>query len=160
MFSEALARVGIKWITVCSRHNSLQTIILTQEIRNGQINQRNNIKHALQQPVWQESMVIQYHKNLTVKSYSMPLHRQRSAFTCVCSHPYLHTHTHTYMTQTHLYKNVSESLFSTRILNAMVLPSFHTFWLQPKINCRAWVINRTFQWTTNSLVSRLWLITG
>lgn len=48
---------------------------LTQEIRNGLTTLKYNIKHALQQPVWQESIVVQYHKNLTVKSYSMPLYR-------------------------------------------------------------------------------------
>lgn len=57
------------------RQNSFQRIILTQENRNGHTTLKNNIKHALQLPVWQESIIIQYRKNLTVKSYSMPLYR-------------------------------------------------------------------------------------
>lgn len=43
--------------------------ILTQEIRNGHTTpEKSNIIYALQQPVWQESIVLQYHKNVTVKS--------------------------------------------------------------------------------------------
>lgn len=75
-----------------------------------------------------------------------------------------HTHpnTHTYGTHTHLYKMFHNSLtisLQYRDTNATALPSFRT-WLEPKIHCREQVINRTFQWTTSSLVPRLWLITG
>lgn len=77
--SQAFVYIGWNEISQKSqsskRQNSLQMIILTQEIRNGHTTPKNNIKHALQQPVWQESIVTQYRKNLTVKSYSMPLYR-------------------------------------------------------------------------------------
>lgn len=62
------------------------------------MNQKNNIKHALQLSFGKKAFVVQYHKILTVKSYA---HLRDKELFCLCAFTRIktdiqsNTHTHT-----------------------------------------------------------------
>lgn len=75
------------------------------------MNQKNNIKHALQLSFGKKAFVEQYHKNLTVKSYAHLRDKEQFCLYAVTRmKTHIHTNTHTH-TNRHTYKQIHTNYY-------------------------------------------------